>query len=156
MAYPTATHTWAISHSWLIHILGLFGIEATNIQLGLKEDGIKTLLDFIGTPAEELVDMEWPHELEDTRVMTLTRADKRLLKNMHTWMIWVESTFPSIDFSTLDMDDFDSFLMIGNMAPSATPAPTTAPLQIQIPSTTTQSQYLPPASFMPNVKLDVK
>ena len=111
MAYTTATHTRAISHDWLIHILGPFGTEATNIQLGLKEDGIKTLLDFIGTPAEELVDMEWPHDLDDTKVMTLTRADKRLLKNMHAWMIWVESTFPGMDFSTLDMDDFDSFLM---------------------------------------------
>ena len=90
MAYTTATHTRAISHDWLLHILQLFGTDATNIKLGLQEEGIKTLLDFVGTPAHELVDMEWPHDTDDTKVNTLTRADKRVLKNMHAWMIWVE------------------------------------------------------------------
>ena len=102
--------------------------------------------------------MEWPHETDDTKVMKLNRADKRLLRNMHSWIIWVESTFPVIDYSTLDMDDYDNFLMLRNMAPvmPTLPTPTAAPLQIQIPSTPAQSQYLPPASFMPNIKLDVK
>src|SRR6476660_6568846 len=158
MAYTTATHTRAISHDWLLHILGLFGTDTTNIMLGLKEDGIKTLFDFVGSPADELVDMEWPHEDDDTKVMKLTRADKRLLRNMHSWIIWVESTFPGINYSTLDMDDYEQFLMLRNMATvmPTLPTPTAAPLQIQIPPTPTQSQYLPTASFMPNVKLDVK
>ena len=157
MAYTTATHTRAISHDWLLHILGLFGTDTSNILLGLIHEKTKTLVDFIGTPIDELVDMEWPHQDDATRIMTLTRAEKRLLRNVHAWMIWVHTTFPRIDYSTLDMDDYDQFLMLRNMAP-VLPAVTTpvAPLQIQIPSTPTQSQYLPPASFMPNVKLDVK
>ena len=135
MAYTTATHTRAISHDWLLHILGLFGTDTTNIKLGLKEDGIKTLFDFVGSPADELVDMEWPHDTDDTKVMKLTRADKRLLRSMHSWIIWVETTFPGIDYSTLDMDDYDNFLMLRNMAPvmPTLPTPTAAPLQIQIP-----------------------
>ena len=84
MAYTTATHTRAISHDWLFHILGLFGTDTTNIKLGLKEDGIKTLFDFVDTPVDEVVDMEWPHETDDTKIMKLTRADKSLLRNMHS------------------------------------------------------------------------
>ena len=157
MAYTTATHTRAISQTWLTHILDLFGTDTLNIKLGLTEENTLTLFDFVGTPIDELLDMEWPHVTDDTKVMTLNRADKRLLRNVHAWIIWVQSTFPGINFSTLDMDDYDNYLMLRNMAPAIPTTPASvAPLQIQIPSTPTNSQYLPPASFMPNVKLDVK
>ena len=60
MAYTTATHTRAISHDWLLHILGLFGTDTTS----MIEEKTKTLVDFIGTPIDELVDMAWPHDID--------------------------------------------------------------------------------------------
>lgn len=118
------------------------------------------------TLVDELMNMEWPHETDDIMVTRSNRADKKLLKNMHAWVVWVESIFPGINFTILDVNDFDSFLMIRNMTPvtmsptapeaPVAPAAPAATLQIEILPILSQSQYLPPASFMPNVKPDVK
>src|SRR5688500_13597860 len=133
MAYTTAIHTRANSQQWLTHILDLFSTDTLNIKLGLTEENTITLFDFIGTPINELVDMEWPHELDTSRIDTLNRADKRLLRYVHAWVIWVQTTFPGINFSKLTMDNYDSYLMLRNMAPVIpTPPAPVAPLQIQI------------------------
>lgn len=150
------THVRAIIQEWLAHILGLFGTDITNIKLGLDEENTKTLFVFVGTFIGELVNLEWPHELDATIITTLIRTNKRLLRNIHAWVIWVETTFLGINSSMLYMDDYDSYLILRNMATIVLITPTTvAPLQIQIPPTPTYSQYIPPTSFMPNVKFYV-
>lgn len=111
----------------------------------------------MGTPIDELIEMEWQLEDETDKSMKLTRADLRLLKNMHAWIIWEELNHPGVDYTTLEMDDFDNFLLVRSQATVTMAPPTlTAPLQVQIPSTPIQSQYMSPATLMPNVKLDVK
>src|SRR5687768_10585120 len=114
MAYTTATHTRAISQIWLTHILDLFGIDALNIKLGLIGENTLTLDDFIVTSIDEFVDMKCPHETDDTKVRTLDRAAKRLLRNVHTWLIWVQTTFPRTNFFMLNMGDCDTYLMLRN------------------------------------------
>lgn len=152
MSYTTAAQTRAFSQTWLTHILDLFGTDTLNIKLGLMEESTFTLVNFIGPLADELGDMEWPHESDDSKTKPLNRAEKRLLRNIHAWVIWVQTIFLGINFFMLDMDDYSSYLMLRNMTPVAPPTPApAAPLQIQIPPTPAQSRYLPPASFMPNV-----
>lgn len=102
-----------ISHDWLI-ILGLFGIEAANIKLGPKDDVI--LLMNLWTWNGHIT-----HNTDDTKVMKMTRADKRLLRNMHAWVIWGKTTFPGINYSTLNIGNFDTYLMLRSMTP-VTPA----------------------------------
>ena len=59
MTYPMMPHTRAVSYVFLDHILDLFGTQATSIRLVLEEEALLTLLDFMGTPANEHVSMEW-------------------------------------------------------------------------------------------------
>ena len=53
MSYPECPHTRAVSYEFLDHILDIFGTQTKNIKLGLEEEVINTLLDFIGSPVEE-------------------------------------------------------------------------------------------------------
>ena len=46
-----------MSYGFLDHILGLFETQTENIKLGLEEELLSTLLDFVGTPIADLVDM---------------------------------------------------------------------------------------------------
>ena len=161
------THTWAVSYAFLDHILGLFEDKTKNIRLGFDEEVLDTLLDFIGTPVEELVTMEWTDD-EDV-VHKLTKPNIRLLQNIHAWILWEERNCPGLDYMTVTMEDFDHFLLVRNLpesnTPTASPTPT-APMQVTIPTllqtpTVVQSgsfliMVQPVATFMPNVKLDVK
>ena len=162
MSYPELPHTRAVSYEFLDHILEIFGTQIKNIKLGLEEEVLNTLLDFIGTPVDELATMEWIDD-ENNR-HSLTKANIRLLRNMHAWILWEEKNRPGLDYKMTTMDDYDQFLKVRNqpstiVTPISSAPPISTPLQVAIPTlptTPTMAQYTSPSSFMPNVKLDAK
>ena len=156
--YPTKPHTRATSSDFLNHIIDIFENYSTssdNIWTGLQSEDITTLLEFIGSPTEDLCNLEYDH---DGVNKTLTKPEKRLVKNIHAWILWENKNRPNIDFGTLTLDDYDNFLLARNQVPTVDVDTTSmAPLQIAIPPPTpTHSQFVSPASLMPSVKLDVK
>ena len=61
------------------HIFSLLDSDdVRNMLIGLTEEGIENLMDFIGTPTEDLTTLEWI-DIED--VQYLSRAETRLLKS---------------------------------------------------------------------------
>ena len=120
-------YTMVVSFSFLDHILGLFEDKAKNIRLGLEEEVLNTLLDFIGTPVEELETIAWTDD--ENKTHTLTKPNIRLLRNIHAWMIWEEKNRPGINYMTLTMEDFDHFLLVRNLPDTmVTPVPAAPPL----------------------------
>ena len=58
--YPTKMHTWANSAFFFQHIISLFDpTEVENIFIALKEEGIKNLINFIDTPADDFTSLEY-------------------------------------------------------------------------------------------------
>ena len=70
MTYATMTHSQAVSYTFLDHILGIFKDQVTNIKLGLEYKAILTLIDFMGTPVNELANIEWQDDDDKTHTMT--------------------------------------------------------------------------------------
>ena len=151
MAYSLKAHTRATSHDFLDHILSLFGTQAVEIKLALEQEVLLTLMDFIGTPIDDLVTMEWNDEEDKTH--KLNRPTIRLLKNIHAWILWEEKNRSGIDYMTMVMDDFDKFLLVRNQPATTmnTMITTSPPAATIIPTNTPQTTAL-----MHNVKLDVK
>ena len=89
MNYPTIPHTRAVSYSFLDHVLGLFEDQTKNIKAALEEEVLVTLIDFMGTPIEDLITMEWTDE--EFKIHFLTKPSIRLLKNIHAWVLWGEN-----------------------------------------------------------------
>ena len=88
MSYPQIPHTRAVSYGFLDHVLGRFDDQTKNIRLGLEEEVIASLLDFVGTPVTDLVTMTWTDD--EGKEHKLTKPNIRLLKNIHAWALWEE------------------------------------------------------------------
>ena len=90
MTYAIKTHTRGNSFEFLDHILNIFETESTNIRKAFQapDNDILTLVDFVGTPVEELITITW--EDEDKNTKNFTKKELRLLKNMHAWILWEE------------------------------------------------------------------
>ena len=72
--YPTKTHTQANSIFFYQHIISVFDpTEIKNIFVASKEEGIKSLMDFIGTPAEDFASLEY---FDEEGVPYLMRTEK--------------------------------------------------------------------------------
>lgn len=107
MTYPTGQHTRATSAVFFDHIFSLFTADlTTSIILGLqnKLGTTVTLIDFIAIPPDELELLEYK---SDDSIKGLTRQEVRLIRNVQNWAKYEIRTQPGIDFSTLQMKDFD-------------------------------------------------
>ena len=158
MSYPTKLHTRANSAGFYHHILSLFDDEPIiNILTALEYEGIKNLMDFIGTPPEDLVNLEY---IDSEGVHYLTRAETRLLKSIHSWISWESISKPMIDFESLTLDDYDQYLLGQATRTSITPsAPVpvfSTPYQGNIQSTPFSTSSVPTPTLLTNVKLDIK
>ena len=145
MTYPVTPHTRAISTEFFTHIFALFPEDVYQpIVSALAELGIDCLLDFLAEDTEYLMS---ELKFEDR---PLNAKEKRMLKNIHEWVIWESSHRPGIDFNTLKVEDYDKYLTTKfTPKPSPQPAPVTSSYQ-----TPTMSNMMSP--FVTNVKLDVK
>src|SRR5687768_8531759 len=146
MTYPVKAHTRSNSADFFTHVFALFPEEVYQpIVSALSDLGIDCLLDFLAEDTEYLMD-----ELifEDRN---LNAKERRMLKNIHEWVIWESSHRPGIDFSTLLVDDYDNYLT-SKFTPKATPHPNTVTSQ----TTTTPNMSNMMSPFVTNVKLDVK
>ena len=76
--------------------------------------------------------------------------EKRMLKNIHEWLIWENMNRPSIDFGSLTMEDYDNYL--------STKFTSAAIIQPDIPLSNHPLSSVPTvmSPFITNVKLDVK
>lgn len=96
MSYPMQTHTRANSAGFFQHILSLFdNDDIVNILTALEEEGIKNLMDFIGTPTEDLAALEW---IDHEGAHYLSRSETRLLKSIQSWIHWEIINCPKIHF----------------------------------------------------------
>ena len=145
MTYPVKAHTQANSAQFFVHIFALFPENVfMPIVSALDEIGIDCLLDFLGEDVEYLLSELQYHD------RPLNAKEKRMLKNVHEWLVWESSNRPGIDFGSLRMDDYDHYLSTKfNMVDTA---PTAAP----VPSATMSSMPNMMTPFVTNVKLDVK
>ena len=138
-------HTRAVSGQFFIHILSLFPPAIHEpIATSLTEIGIDCLLDFL---SEDINDLMENMSYEDRELNT---KEKRILINIHEWLIWETVHRPGIDFETLSMDDYDNYL---SSKFAHTPA-----IQPDIPHSSQPLSSVPTvmSPFVTNVKLDVK
>jgi len=145
MKYPMKIHTQAVSGSFLVHVLALFPTDIHEpIAVALADIGIDCLLDFL---AEDINDLIGELMIEDR---SLNPKEKRMVKNIHEWLIWETQNRPGIDFSTLTMNDYDSYLSTKfNRAADIQPdMPYSSPVLSSVPNVM--------SPFVTNVKLDVK
>ena len=106
MSYPTKHHTQAVSSEYLTHVLALFPEEVhTPIALALHEYGIDTLLDLLAEDVERVIAEAY---YDDNKY--LRPKEKRVLRQIHEWLIWETKNRPDIDFTTLMMSDLDNYL----------------------------------------------
>jgi hypothetical protein len=139
-------HTQSNSAEFFTHIFALFPEDVYQpIVIALGDIGIDCLLDFLAEDTDYLLDNLY---FEDRDLST---KEKRMLKNIHEWIIWESSTQPGIDFSTLKVEDYDKYLT-AKFTPKATVTPT--PVMSQTTTPSTMSNMMSP--FVTNVKLDVK
>ena len=139
--YPVKKHTRAVSATFFDHIIGLFDQTLTSsIILGLqnKFSGTVTLMDFMAIPPDELSLLEYVGA--DKASLGLSRAEHRLVKNIHSWINYEGHTHPGINFGQLEMEDYDNYQLSVAFKPPATPAPA--------PSTTTQTPATMPQPSM--------
>lgn len=129
MSYPCKPLTRANSNAAFNHILSLFDPALiTPIMLSLANEGIISLLDLIAADAEDMLNLEYN---TTTEVIPLSRSETRLVKMIHSWVIWENITHPGIDFQQLIMDDYDAYLMAkATISASPAPVPTMAPLPV--------------------------
>ena len=110
--------------------------------MALEGHGIDCLLDFLAEDVDQLA----TDLMVDERHLNF--KEKRIMRNVHEWLIWETKNCPSIDFTTLEMDDYDHYL---------TTKFTTAPTPEPVVSTSMVTGNAPMMSqFVTNVKLDVK
>ena len=127
--YPVKKHTRAGSATFFDHIIGLFVQSFTSsIILGLQNNfaGTVTLMDFMNIPPDEFNLLEY--EGKDKASIGLTRAELRLVKNIHTWINYEGHTHPGIDFGQLEMEGYDNYQLSAAFKPPATPAQTPTPV----------------------------
>ena len=108
--YPVKKHTRTVSATFFDHVIGLFDQSLTSsIILGLQNEsaGTVTLMDFMNIPPDEFNLLEY--EGKDKASLGLTRAELRLVKNIHTWINYEGHTCPGIDFGQLEMEDYDNY-----------------------------------------------
>ena len=109
--YPIRHHTRLNSAEYLDHIIDIFeGLtpSSDNIWRALQYEQISTLMDFMGMTTDDLVNLEYT---KDEKQCTLTKAEKRLVRDMHAWVIWESKHCPGIDYESLTLDDYDQFLL---------------------------------------------
>ena len=95
MKYPTKIHTRAVSGAYFVHVLALFLFSIHEpIATALVEIEIDFLLDFLAEDINELMDNL---TYADTY---LNSKEKRMLKNIHDWLIWENMNRPGIDFGS--------------------------------------------------------
>src|SRR5688572_32804896 len=105
MTYPVKAHTRANSADFFTHVFALFPEEVYQpIVSALSILGIDCLLDFLAEDTEYLMD-ELIFEDRD-----LNTRERRMLKNIHKWVIWESSNQLGIEFGTLLMEDYDKYL----------------------------------------------
>ena len=139
-------HTGAVSGSFLIHVMALFPTDIHEpIAVALADIGIDCLLDFL---AEDINDLLGELMIGDR---FLNPKEKRMLKNIHDWLIWETQNCPDLNFSTLTMDDYDSFLSTKFTSRAADIQPD---MPYSSPVLSSMPNVMP--SFVTNVKLDVK
>ena len=82
MSYSLKAHTRANSAKYFEHIFNLFDSDdVKNILQALKEEGIKNLMDLVGTLNEDLLALEW---FDNEGAHYLSRAETRLLKSIRS------------------------------------------------------------------------
>lgn len=87
MTYPVKAHTQANSAEFFTHIFALFPEDVYQpIVIALGDIGIDCLLDFLAEDTDYLLDNLY---FEDRDLST---KEKRMLKNIHEWIIWESST----------------------------------------------------------------
>ena len=109
MDYPTKQHTWANNRIYLEHVLNLYEEKTVAIKLGLNNDRIHTVINFVGQDIENLQGLEY-HD-EEGILSFLSRGDKRFIKGIYGWMCWEIKNRPDIDMTCLTMDDYDSYCL---------------------------------------------
>src|SRR5688572_11259850 len=86
MTYPVKAHTQANSADFFTHVFALFPEEVYQpIVSALSDLGIDCLLDFLAEDTEYLMD-ELMFEGRN-----LNAKERRMLKNIHEWVIWESS-----------------------------------------------------------------
>ena len=78
-------------------------------------------MDFMAIPPDEFSMLEYVGA--DKALLGLTRAELRLVKNIHRWTNHEGHTRPGIDFGQLEMEDYDNYQLSVAFKPPATPVP---------------------------------
>src|SRR5688572_32803978 len=120
--YPVKKHTRLVSATFFEHIIELFDQTLTSpIILGLqnKFSGTVTLMDFMAIPPDEFSLLEYKGA--DEASYGLSRAELRLVKNIHSWINYEGHTCPGINFGQLEMEDYDNYQLSVAFKSPATP-----------------------------------
>ena len=168
-SYPTKPHTRANTQEFYVYLLSLFDDdEIFSARKGLQTEFGEnpSLSQFIGMPPEDFSRMEYTGT---DGLIYMSKRDTRLIKSIHSWIRYEFHNRPKIDVTTLTLDDYDAFLLD---KPPDTPSGNVGLIQQSTNYPTTpgannpvqQINFSPfgapsltgTASFMPNVKLDVK
>lgn len=159
MAYPMKEHDRSNSYSFLSSILSLFEDEvASPIILALENEfgNSVNIMQFLALPVEDFPNLIYDKE----KGRKLNRSTVRMMITIQDWIKWEMNKRPGIDFEWLSLDDYDDFLTKKARRSASSFVQPTSQLSVQLTTPISMgmsaTHFMSPASFMPNVKLDVK